>query len=279
MNEYLEANRRHWDEVVPVHVASEMYDVASFKAGKSKLKPVELEELGDVRGKTLLHLQCHFGLDTLSWAREGAVVTGIDFSERAIEAARQLAAECGIDARFLVSNVYELPAHLDGEFDIVFTSYGALNWLPDLRRWAQIAAHFTRPGGTFYVVEFHPVINIFDDRPEVDDLRVHYPYFPREAPLVFDDDGTYADLSAKFEHRRTCEWPHPTSEVVSALIDAGLGIEFFHEFPITPHAQLPSLMEPVDDMMSRLTKHDGSVPLLYSVKATKVAAATTAGAS
>jgi len=269
MNEYLEANQRHWDEVVPIHVASEMYDVASFKAGKSKLKPIEREELGDVRGKTLLHLQCHFGLDTLSWAREGAVVTGIDFSERAVEAARGIAAECGVDARFLVSNIYELPDNLDGEFDIVFTSYGALNWLPDLGRWAQIASHFTRPGGTFYVVEFHPVINIFDDRPEVDDLRVRYPYFPREAPLVFDDDGTYADLSAKLQHRRTCEWPHPTSEVVSALIDAGLRIEFFHEFPFMPYAQLPSLMERVDDMTWRLTEHDGSVPLAYSIMATK----------
>src|SRR3990170_6145744 len=122
MNEYTEANRRHWDECVPIHVRSDMYDVASFKAGESKLKPVELEELGDVRGKTMLHLQCHFGLDTLSWAREGAIVTGADFSPRAIETARALAAETGIEARFVESDLYSLPCNLDGQFDIVFPS-------------------------------------------------------------------------------------------------------------------------------------------------------------
>ena len=269
MNEYLEANRRHWDEVVPVHVASEMYDVASFKAGKSKLKPIEREELGEVRGKTLLHLQCHFGLDTLSWAREGAIVTGIDFSAPALAAARALAAECGIDARFIVSNIYDLPGTLNGEFDIVFTSYGALNWLPDIRRWAEVAALFVRPGGTFYVAEFHPMVGIFDDGEDVTELRVRWPYFPTEEPLRWEGYGDYADRKAKLEHDVTYEWPHPPSEVVSALIDAGLRLEFFHEFSVTPHAQLPSLMEPVDDMMSRLTKYDGSVPLVYSIRATK----------
>jgi SAM-dependent methyltransferase len=269
MNEHMETNRRHWDECVPIHVASEMYDVASFKAGKSKLKPIELAELGDVRGKTLLHLQCHFGLDTLSWARhEGAIVTGIDYSGPAIAAARALAAECGIDARFIVTPIYDLPDVLDGQFDIVFTSYGALNWLPDIDRWAQVAAHFVKPGGTFYVAEFHPIVSIFDDAPGVTDLRVLYPYFQAEEPLRWDDDGTYADMTAKLQHRTTYEWPHPTSEVLTALIDAGLRIEFFHEFPITCHEQLP-IMEPIDDKMSRLSKHDGSLPLMYSIKATK----------
>jgi ubiquinone/menaquinone biosynthesis C-methylase UbiE len=269
VNEYLEANQRHWDEVTPIHVASEMYDVASFKAGKSKLKPIERAELGDVRGKTLLHLQCHFGLDTLSWAREGAIVTGIDYSEPAIASARQLAAECGIEARFLVSDVYQLPDVLDGEFDIVFTSYGALNWLPDIGRWARVAAHFVRPGGTFYVAEFHPMVGTFDDSEDAPELRVRWPYFPRREPLRWEGYGDYTDRKAKLHHDVTYEWPHPTSEVITALIDAGLRIEFFHEFPITPHAQLPSLMEPVDEMMSRLREHDGSLPLVYSVKATK----------
>ncbi len=269
MNEYLAANRRHWDECVPIHVRSDMYDVASFKAGKSKLKPIELEELGDVRGKTLLHLQCHFGLDTLSWARdEGAIVTGIDFSEPAIEAARALGADCGIDATFLVSNVYELPEKLDGQFDIVFTSYGALNWLPDIERWALVAAHFVKPGGTFYVAEFHPIVGIFDDAPDVTDLIVRYPYFQPDQPLRWEGFGTYTDRSVKLEHDVTFEWCHPTSEVLTALIDAGLRIDFFHEFPITCHEQLP-IMEPIDDQMSRLSKHDGSLPLMYSIRATK----------
>ena len=268
MNEYIEANRRHWNEITPVHVASEFYDVASFKAGESKLKSVELEELGDVRGKSLLHLQCHFGLDTLSWAREGAIVTGVDFSERAIDAARALAEECGIEARFLVSNIYELPEVLDGEFDIVFTSYGALTWLPDVARWAQIAAHFVRPGGTFYVVEFHPFAGTFDDEPDMTDLHVRYPYFPSGGPIRSEDDGTYADQDAKIENTLTYDFPHPVSEVLTSLIDAGLRVESFHEFPFSPYLVWP-FTESISRKEWRLTKHDGCVPLLYSIKATK----------
>ena len=268
MNEYTEANRRHWDEITPVHAASDFYDVASFRAGKTKLKPVELEELGDVRGKSLLHLQCHFGLDTLSWAREGAVVTGVDYSEPAIETARSLAGELGIEARFVLSDIYELPEALAGEFDIVFTSYGALNWLPDMGRWAQVAAGFVRPGGTLYLVEFHPFVGIFDDEPAVTDLRVRYPYFPSGGPIRSEDDGTYADRGMHFEHRVTYDFPHPVSEVLTALIDAGLRIEFLHEFPFSAYLVWP-FTEAVDDRMFRLTKHDGSVPLLYSIKATK----------
>jgi SAM-dependent methyltransferase len=270
MNEYFDANRRHWDEVVPIHVASEMYCVDAFRAGQSKLKPVELAEMGDVRGKTLLHMQCHFGLDTLSWAREGATVTGIDFSEPAIEQARALAEECGIDARFLVSNVYDLPDNLSGEFDIVFTSYGALCWLPDLTRWAQIAAHFVRPGGTFYVVEFHQMAGVFDDAPGVDDLVVRYPYFPTGEPLRWEDLGTYTDRNAPVKNNVTYDWPHPPSEVLTALIDAGLRIDFFHEFPHTTYSYLP-FVEPAEDGMYRLTKHDGCIPMVYSIRATKEA--------
>ncbi len=268
MDEYAEANRRHWDEVVPVHLGSDFYDVESFKAGQSKLKTVELDEVGDVEGKTLLHLQCHFGLDTLSWAREGAVVTGVDFSKQAVETARALAAETGVDARFIVSDIYELPEKLSEQFDIVFTSYGVLYWLPDLRRWAEVAARFVRPGGTFYMVEFHPFSEIFDDSPDVTDLHVRYPYFPSEEPLRFDDDGTYADREANIKHRVTYGWPHTLGEAVSALIEAGLRIEFLHEFPFSTYQFLP-FTERVADKTVRLTKHDGSVPLLFSIKATK----------
>ena len=268
MNEYTESNRRHWDEITPVHAASDFYDVASFKAGKSKLKPIELEELGDVRGKTLLHLQCHFGLDTLSWAREGATVTGIDFSVPAIETARSLAAETGIEARFLVSDIYALTEKLNGQFDIVFTSYGVLGWLPDIDRWAQVAAHFVRPGGTFYIAEFHPFASVFDDAPGVTDLQIRYPYFTPEEPIRTElNDGSYA-AGAQLQNRTNYNWPHPISEVVTALIDAGLRIEFLHEFPITSFQFVP-FMKAVDEKTFRLTIHDGCVPLLYSIKATK----------
>src|SRR3989337_1874468 len=209
--EEMAANRMNWDERVPIHVAAGFYNVAAFKAGKSKLKPVELSEAGDVRGKTLLHLQCHFGLDTLSWAREGAIVTGIDFSDRAIEAARALASETGIDARFVLSDVYSLPDKLNGQFDNVFASYGVLFWLPDVARWAKVAAHFLGPGGTFYRVEFHPIVGVFDSDPALTDLQVRYPYFPTPEPLRFDDDGTYADRTAKIENRTTYSRPHPVS--------------------------------------------------------------------
>jgi SAM-dependent methyltransferase len=271
VNEYIEANHRHWDEVVPIHETAYSYDVPGFKAGKNKLKPVELTELTNVRGKTLLHLQCHFGIDTLSWARdEGAIVTGIDFSEPAIETARALAAECAIDARFISSDVYSLPDKLDEQFDIVFTSYGVLCWLPDIEHWARVAAHFVRPGGTFYLVEFHPIVGIFDDKETATNLEARYPYFPGDHPLRWEGLGDYTDRSAKLQNDVTYEWPHPTSEVLSSLIGAGLRIEFFHEFPHTPWAQLPSLMEWQEEWKALLKPpYDGCLPLLYSVKATK----------
>ncbi len=268
MDEYAEANRRHWDEVVPIHARSALYDVEGFKSGQSRLKPVELAELGDVREKTLLHLQCQFGLDTLSWAREGAIVTGVDYSSVAIEAARALAAETGIEARFIESDVLRLPEKLDGTFDIVFTSYGALNWLRDMDAWAGVAAHFVRPGGTLYLAEFHPFASVFDDRPGVTGLRVHYPYFASGEPIRSDDDGTYTDRSEKIENRTTYDWPHPISEVLTAIIDAGLRIEFLHEFPVTPYEFHPA-MEPAGDNLMRLTEHDGCVPLIYTFKALK----------
>ncbi len=268
MNEYTEANRRHWDEITAIHVRSQFYNVESFRAGRSCLKPVELEEVGDVRGKSLLHLQCHFGLDTLSWAREGSLVTGVDFSEVAIETARALAAETGIESRFVESDVYALPDRLEGQFDIVFTSYGALGWLPDLERWAQVVADFVRPGGFFYIVEFHPFGWVFDDAPDLDDFHVRYPYFRSTEPLRFEDEGTYADREALVQNRVTYYWPYPISDVVTSLIDAGLRIEFLHEFPFGGFKVWP-FMEEMEDGTVRLTKHEGQVPLLFSIKATK----------
>ncbi|MDP9238190.1 MAG: methyltransferase domain-containing protein [Chloroflexota bacterium] len=268
---YVEANRQHWDEIVDVHAGSELYDVARFKAGERRLKPVELGELGDVRGKSLLHLQCHFGIDTLCWARdEGAIVTGIDFSENAVAKARSLALELNVDARFVCSNIYDLPKNLDGQYDIVFTSYDVMGWLPDVARWAQVAAHFVKPGGTFYIAEFHPVAWVFDDSASVTDLNVKYPYFPTPEPLKFEEDGTYADRTANLQHRTTYSFSHSLGEIVTALIDAGLRIEHLHEFPFSTYQFLP-FTERREDRKVYLTKHDGCVPLLYSIKATKPA--------
>jgi SAM-dependent methyltransferase len=272
MNEqsYMDTNRAHWDEITPIHVASAFYDVDGFKRDPNRLKPVELEEVGDVRGKTLLHLQCHFGMDTLSWANQGATVTGMDFSEPAIEQARALSDELGIPARFIHSNIYGLPNVLDEQFDVVFTSYGAITWLPDLRRWAEVAARFVKPGGFFYVAEFHPMSQVFDDAPGVDDLRVRYPYFGETGPMMFDDGVDYADPNATLTNRVTFNFPYPIAEVVTSVIEAGLRLDFLHEFPFTTYEILP-LAERVGPRTYRLTKHDGCVPLLFSLKATKPA--------
>lgn len=268
MNEHMEANRRHWDEVVPLHMASGFYDVSSFMAGRSTLKRLELDELGPVRGKTLLHVQCHFGMDTLSWAHEGAIVTGVDFSSQALEAAGRLAAELGIDARWVHSNVYDLHEHLDAQFDIVFTSYGVLSWMPDIGRWARTVAHFVKPGGTFYIAEFHPMSLVFDDTDGVGDLRVRYPYFPVAEPLKWDGEGTYAAAAPGLQHRDTYNWPYTVGDVVTSLIDAELRIEFLHEFPYSTYQFLP-ITRVTSEGSVRLISHDGSVPLLFSIKATK----------
>lgn len=265
----MELNRRFWDEAVAVHVASEFYDVASFKAGRSTLMSVERAEVGDVSGKTLLHLQCHFGLDTLSWAREGAIVTGIDFSGEAIKTARALASELEIEARFIQSNVYDLPQALSEQFDIVFTSYGVLCWLPDIPEWARIVSHYVKPGGSFYVVEGHPIAASLADDATAHSLRLAYPYFGAAEPLIFDtDEGIYADRSARLVNHKTAEYWHSLGEIVTSLIQAGLQIEFLHEFPFCAWARLPSMTKG-DDGYYRLPGGDDHVPFLFSIKATK----------
>jgi SAM-dependent methyltransferase len=237
MNAAMDGNRRNWDERVPIHAASRFYDVDGFKAGRSSLMSIELDEMDDVRGKSLLHLQCHFGMDTISWARMGAKVTGVDFSEAAIDLARSLSDELDIPARFVASNIYDLPVALDepGQFDIVFTSYGVLGWLPDMPGWASVVAHFLKSGGTFYIVDGHPAKNIFDDEGD-GGLRVRYPYFGSSEPTVYEPDGgesyTYTDGDTPLE-TAAYEWNHSLGEIVSSLAAAGLTIEFLHEFPFS----------------------------------------------
>jgi SAM-dependent methyltransferase len=267
VDEYLTANRTLWNTWAEVHVGSAFYDVEGFKAGRSSLHPIEIEEVGDVTGKSLLHLQCHFGMDTLSWARRGAEVTGVDFSDRAIKLATSLAQELEIPARFVHADIDGLPAVLDGAFDIVFTSYGVLYWLPDLRRWAEVVAHFLQPGGTFAIVEFHPFSAVFD--PESDaGLQVTFPYFPGPEPLRFETSGSYAAATPGYEGVEY-GWTHPLSEVVNALLAAGLRIVSQREFPYTYEQRFP-FMERGDDGCWRLPGAlDGTIPLLFSLRATK----------
>lgn len=260
--EWLSLNRALWDERVPIHVASAFYGVDAFVAGGSTLRSFEQEEIGPVAGLTLVHPQCHFGLDTLSWARRGALVTGLDFSTPAIEAARTLALDTGIEAEFVVADVYGAVEALGGRrFDLVYTGLGALNWLPDVERWARVMAELVAPGGRFYLAEFHPFAGVFAD----DDLTVAQPYFHTE-PLVWDEPGTYADRDASTMHNRSMEWNHGLGAVVSALVAAGLRIEFLHEHDHTLFARWPFL-ERASDGTYRLPERVPSLPLMYSLLA------------
>ncbi len=264
MTDWRETNRAMWDERVPVHVASEFYDVEGFLGGASPLRPFELEELGSVEGAELVHLQCHFGLDTLGWARRGAHVTGLDFSLPAVEAARDVAARAGLDAEFVHADVYGAAEALGGRsFDVVYTGLGALNWLPDIDGWARVVAGLVRPGGRFYLAEFHPFSGVFAD----EDLRVAYPYFHTEG-LEFEEYDTYADADSIFESGRSVEWIHGIGAVVSALIAAGLHLELLHEHDYTLFGRWPFL-ERRDGGTYHLPADMPSLPLMYSLLASK----------
>lgn len=263
MSDFVEQNRLNWDARVRIHEKSSFYDVEGFKAGRSSLNgSIELDELGDVSGLSLLHLQCHFGMDTISWARLGATVTGVDFSERAVELARSLAGQVGVEARFICSDVYRLPDALNGEFDVVFTSWGVLPWLPDIPGWAAVVAHFVRPGGTFYIIDGHPLIDGLDY--ESDLFRSSAPYTPGPEPARFDDGRTYADAAAVVDAPTNYQWHHTLGDVVTALADAGLRIEFLHEHSVLPWPRFDS-MTPGTDNKWRL--HGDPLPLSFSIRA------------
>lgn len=263
--EYRRANRDLWDEYTRINAASKMYDLEGFKAGRNALHALEIKELGDVQGKNLLHLQCHFGLDTLSWARLGAQVTGVDFSPDAVRLARSLADELGLPARFIQSDLYDLPNHLDETFDVVFTSYGVLTWLPDIPGWAQVAARYVRPGGTFYIAEFHPAACMFSD--ESDQLEVNEDYF-NTGMLTFLVQGSYADRTAATQSKTSYEWNYPLGTVVSSLIAAGLRLEFLHEFDYSVYQGYKFLVQGEDGLW-RVPEGMPKIPLLFSIRAHK----------
>jgi SAM-dependent methyltransferase len=269
MDPFVAANRALWNEWTPIHVRSAFYDVDGWRSGRRDLLPLLVDEVGDVAGKDLLHLQCHFGLDTLSWARRGARATGVDFSERAIEQARDLAAATGLDARFVVSDVVELPASLEGDFDVVFTSLGVLSWLPDVPRWAEVVAHFVRPGGFFYIAEAHPFAWAFDDEDTATELRLRYHYWPSQEPLVFSDTESYADPEVPVEAPVEYAWQHSMGEIVTSLASAGLRIEYLHEHPWVPWKMFPFMVEAEPGIWRLPEPDDSRLPLLYSLKATK----------
>jgi SAM-dependent methyltransferase len=265
MNEYLQANQRRWDQLTIEHATSTFYDLASFKAGGDRLRSIELSELGDVAGKSLLHLQCHFGMDTLAWARRGALVTGVDFSPNAINLAKSLSEELDIPAHFYCTDIYELPGVLSSEFDIVFTSYGVLHGLPDLARWGDLIAGYLKPGGIFYIVEDHPFFRVFRAK-SAGEFRAERTYFFSDEPQRIEATGSYA-TDDQGPAGISYVWDHSLGEVINALVDAGLRIEFLHEFPYAARAKFP-FMEQGEDGWWRLPSHQhGTIPFLFSLQA------------
>ena len=256
-----ETNRAHWDERVPIHLASEFYGVPAFRAGAPAVRPFVAEAVGPVAGLDLVHLQCHFGLETLDWARRGARVTGLDFSRPALDAATALAAELGLPARFVHGDVYDAPALLGERFDLVYTGLGALNWLPDTSAWAAVVAALLRPAGALHLVEFHPLADILGEH----DLSVAFDYLGG-APIEWDEPGTYADPDATTRHNRSFEWIHPLGEVVSGLIAAGLRIESLREYDHTVYARWPFL-ERGQDGLWRMPEGMPRPPLMYALQA------------
>jgi SAM-dependent methyltransferase len=272
------ANLALWNHWTRIHEKSAFYDVEGFRAGATSLWPVEREELGPLvhEGTTLLHLQCHFGLDTLSWARRGAEVVGLDLSDEAIALARRLAAEVGLSSRaeFICADLYDADAHLgDRGFDVVFVSWGAIEWLPDLERWAGIIARHLRPGGTFYMAEIHPFGYSLDEVPGEHDVQVKYRLQPAsEQPDVEPVEGSYADPDADTTGLVAYGWQHSLAEITGALLGAGLRLEHLHEFPTSPAPFWDWMIEDEDRWWWLPDAAGGrrkDLPLSYSLRATR----------
>jgi 2-polyprenyl-3-methyl-5-hydroxy-6-metoxy-1,4-benzoquinol methylase len=228
-NNYIEINRQSWNNRTDVHLKSEFYDLDGFLNGKTSLNEIELNLLGDLKGKTILHLQCHFGQDTISLSRLGADVTGVDLSDKAIESAKQIANDTNSNTKFICCDIYELPNHLDEKFDIIFTSYGTIGWLPDLDKWAKIISKYLKPNGQFVFVEFHPVVWMFDDNFE----NIAYRYFNSGA-ILETESGTYADKNADIIQSYVM-WNHGLAEVLGSLLDENLLLRKFQEYDFSPY--------------------------------------------
>ena len=272
MEDAFDINRRNWEDRVAIHLrdTTGFYNIDGFLAGEDMLTPIEGTEIGDVRGKRLLHLQCHFGLDTLSLARRGAEVTGLDFSPTAITAARDLARRAGLAARFVEGNVYDAPVLTPGPFDIVFTTWGAINWLPDIRRWAEVIATVLAPGGFLYFADGHPNTLMLE---EVDGRLafVHRRHSTPDAPIEDgggDDDVTYTGDPTPLVNTATRTWTHSLSGILTVLLDAGLAIEMVHEHDAVPWQFFSTAVEGPDGLY-RLPEGGPKPPLGLSLKARK----------
>lgn len=262
MCDYKNINKNAWNLKTDLHVNSRFYDNDFFLQGNSSLNSIELDLLGDIRNKSVLHLQCHFGQDSISLSRMGAKVTGVDLSDRAIHYARQMAEGLKADTKFVCSDIYDLPAVLEGKFDIVFTSYGVIGWLPDLEKWAKIISYYLKPDGRFIIAEFHPMVWMFDDNFS----EIAYSYF-NAGEIVEQVNGSYADRNAEIQYT-TITWNHSLSEVINNLIQNGIRISQFREFDYSPYNCFNPTVRIAKDKY-RIKHLDRKVPMVFAMEGIK----------
>lgn len=260
--DYLTINKQSWNKRTEAHLSSDFYDVAGFLNGNTSLNSIELKLLGDLKGKSILHLQCHFGQDTISLQRLGATATGVDLSDQSIASANELAKKAGITPTFICCDLYDLPNHLNQKFDIVFTSYGTVGWLPDLDNWARVVSLFLKPTGKFVFVDFHPVVWMFDDEFKT----IGYNYFNTGA-IVETEIGTYANKDAPIEQAYVM-WNHSMSEVLNSLINNRIDINFVDEFDYSPYNCFKETIE-FEPKKYRIKHLENKIPMVYAIVATK----------
>lgn len=259
---YIDINKKLWNQKTEIHYASEFYDVDSFIKGKDSLNPVELALLGNIKGKKILHLQCHFGQDTIALSRHGAIATGVDFSDKAIEKAQKLNEITGTNAIFIQSDIYKLPELLHDKFDVVFTSYGVIGWLPDMNEWAKVINHFLKPKGEFIMVEFHPIVWMFS----YDFRKIEFNYMDA-APIIEELEGTYTDRNASIKEKSVC-WNHGLSTVIHSILQAGLKLADFQEYNYSPYDCFENTVK-LADRKFKIKGLEDKIPMIYSLKAVK----------
>jgi SAM-dependent methyltransferase len=274
MDDYRDVNRANWDERVAAHAASPDYAVSRFRDDPGFLSGVvtfDRPRLGDISGLAAVHLQCHIGTDTVSLARLGADMTALDFSAPALEQARKLADAAGVSIDFVESDLYGAPEALGRErFDLVYTGVGALCWLPDVRRWAEVVASLLRPGGRLFIREGHPVLWALADPLPQGTLAIDYPYFEQSEPLVWDEGGTYVETDQEFTHTVTHEWNHGIGEILSAVLEAGLGVTSFEEHDSVPWNAFPGWMTDIGGGEFRLSDRPERLPHSYTLQARRI---------
>ena len=262
MEDYYKINKEAWNARTKIQLHSSFYDLNKFKREVKSVPDLDLSLLGDVRGKSILHLQCHFGMDTLSLSKFGANVVGVDFSEEAIQRAKSLNEELGLNAQFCCCNIYDAPTMLKGQqFDIVYTSYGVVNWLPDLIQWGQVISQMLKDGGKFVIVEFHPVLWMFDENFS----QVRYAYSRKEPYIV--EESTYTD-SENDNRQKTVTWNHGLAVVLNGLLNNDLQIQSFGEYDYSPFNLFGNMVAEKNGTF-KIAGKNGEIPLLFSVVAVK----------